>query len=1004
MAEDQDPAADLTRPELVEGLSSRRFDPQLLINPEISEVGEWVDTDEGPGQLIRIPYLEGISWNVPAELILRNPRQPRAYFDPEKMAELEATIDSVGQHKPLDVIPIRLENGQIKFFILDGERRFRVMINSLSYENIDVTVKFDKNFWQIFAKSFISNESRAPQNPIERANTYKYLLENIDPEFGRNRTIEELAKLLGTEPNDIYVHLKLLDLPESVQSKIINGTLPKSNTLQFSRVQKALGNDLEAAKIARGILQQLYGDKEVKEAKGDDEVGKRKRVTREDVRKATQSALMNAGKDDLAATLEAQRVSLDIKSRAHAVENVAADLLEADTESVVEALRGRTIPPDVVRDAVRVAIANLTAALTIINLATQADPLPEVEGKPTFSQHIEAKLSSIPKDKQKTLAQILAEESDTTQRPLSSEELAEVTDMTSAEIGANIRFLTNSLRTIGIKLEIYKGQRLSPHGQYIKVPAYRMEWILPQELETQLKADAKTRLVIATQAEAIRTKLATLTALGVDPRRSSKGSNVQTITEGNIPVLEIPPDKGSFIDTIKTSANTFQTALRQRMVATLAHEADSSQRPLSSDQLGKLLKTTSVAISNNIRYLSKELEAIGMELQVFEIIQKDQNDKEYRAHAYRLAWKTEVEAQAATPTEVADTATQREITKLQRKLEEKDEELRRQKVGLNTKTRAIAELTTQVAQLGGQISMLRKANEQLQAKKAPEPKAQPATQQPEPIETNSTTILDIIENHESAFKGNPLAFEIAKLLAEPNDNGDYGMTSSDILDYLKDDFEDLSPQKIGRSIKILENILQQIGLKISKKKKDGEFIYKLEKLKTESVTTPAPNLELEAKLSQLQAEATMTKQALAAAKAEITELNEMLEGLTAPSVPPTPALKPAAAAPPRTKKIIEAADPNTALGKVLAHQDSFGDTNNVLIAGFLAQRADNGERKGATIREIEDALALKGKLNMGKLHAIGVLIERYTALKFVAEGSAQHGSGHKHSRFRVING
>lgn len=261
-------AADLARPELVAGLSSRLFNPALLESPEITESGEIVDTDEGPGQLVKIPLIEGISWNMPTSLILRNPKQPRTYFQPEKMDELTDTIGSNGQEQDIDVIPIKLQaTGQIKFFVLDGERRFRVMKDRLAFENINAKVKYVSNFWELFAKSFMVNESRAPHNPIERAENYHFLLQNPNPKLGRCMTVAELAKHLGTEANDIYVHLRLLDLNPEIQQLVMTGRLPKSSALQLAATAKNLGPLLDQAKLARELLQELHGDDSKKGSK-----------------------------------------------------------------------------------------------------------------------------------------------------------------------------------------------------------------------------------------------------------------------------------------------------------------------------------------------------------------------------------------------------------------------------------------------------------------------------------------------------------------------------------------------------------------------------------------------------------------------------------------------------------------------------------------------------------------------------------------------------------------
>ena len=109
---------------------------------------------DGHATLVCIPSLgvEGeklFKVNMSDDLIVPNPNQPREYFDPEKMAEMRKTIKKMGQVQPLSVVPIVLEDGTRKLFIIDGERRFRA-VKELGLSTVKVIVAWasdEKRFY-----------------------------------------------------------------------------------------------------------------------------------------------------------------------------------------------------------------------------------------------------------------------------------------------------------------------------------------------------------------------------------------------------------------------------------------------------------------------------------------------------------------------------------------------------------------------------------------------------------------------------------------------------------------------------------------------------------------------------------------------------------------------------------------------------------------------------------------------------------------------------------------
>jgi ParB family chromosome partitioning protein len=91
--------------------------------------------------------------------------------------------------------------------------------------------------------SLIENIQREELNPIEEANAYKRLIERL------NITQEELAYRLGKDRTSISNQLRLLKLPQIIQSMVENGQLSMGHArailpIESERDQERLANDV----------------------------------------------------------------------------------------------------------------------------------------------------------------------------------------------------------------------------------------------------------------------------------------------------------------------------------------------------------------------------------------------------------------------------------------------------------------------------------------------------------------------------------------------------------------------------------------------------------------------------------------------------------------------------------------------------------------------------------------------------------------------------------------
>lgn len=157
-----------------------------------------------PGESInQMETVEKISLNE----IKVNPFQPRKIFDESALEEL---TESIKEHGILQPIILR-RKGKL-FEIVVGERRFRASKAAGLTEIPSVIRSFTDQ--QMMEIAILENLQREDLTPIEEANAYQNLMENL------NFTQEQLAFRLGKSRPHIANHIRLLSLPEAVKEQI----------------------------------------------------------------------------------------------------------------------------------------------------------------------------------------------------------------------------------------------------------------------------------------------------------------------------------------------------------------------------------------------------------------------------------------------------------------------------------------------------------------------------------------------------------------------------------------------------------------------------------------------------------------------------------------------------------------------------------------------------------------------------------------------------------------
>jgi ParB family transcriptional regulator, chromosome partitioning protein len=167
-----------------------------------------------------------------------NPRQPRRIFDESAMAELVASIKSIGILQP----PVVRKVAENKYELIMGERRFRAA-KLAGLTSIPVIIRQTPDN-ELLREALIENIHRSQLNPLEEGAAYAQLLND----FGC--THDELALKLGRSRPLISNTIRLLNLPDAVQRKVAAGVISAGHARALLGLTQA--SDIE--KLASRII------------------------------------------------------------------------------------------------------------------------------------------------------------------------------------------------------------------------------------------------------------------------------------------------------------------------------------------------------------------------------------------------------------------------------------------------------------------------------------------------------------------------------------------------------------------------------------------------------------------------------------------------------------------------------------------------------------------------------------------------------------------------------
>ena len=200
---------------------------------------------------------------IPVIEIRPNPYQPRKTFNEEALNELAESIKNYGVFQPIIV------KKSIKGYdLIAGERRLRAS-KIAGMDSIPAIVK-DFSDEEMREISLLENIQRENLTAIELAWAYKGIIDNLDIRQ------EDLARKIGKSRSHITNTLGLLNLPDEIQKKILDGEI----SMGHARVLSKINDEVEVSNLTNKVIENNISVHELEEISRKEDIKKRMPIAR----------------------------------------------------------------------------------------------------------------------------------------------------------------------------------------------------------------------------------------------------------------------------------------------------------------------------------------------------------------------------------------------------------------------------------------------------------------------------------------------------------------------------------------------------------------------------------------------------------------------------------------------------------------------------------------------------------------------------------------------------
>jgi ParB family chromosome partitioning protein len=186
--------------------------------------------------------------DIDLDLVMADPDQPRKEFDAEQLRLLSEDIKARGQLQP---IRVRWSAAHQKWIIIAGERRWRACKLAGLPKISCLFIDREMSEQDIRSEQLVENLLREDLSPMEQARGFRQLMDL------NGWTATELAANLHVSNATVSRALALLKLPEDLQAKVEDGTLPPTTAYQVAKVKDAGKQRQLAEKAVAGQIKSV---------------------------------------------------------------------------------------------------------------------------------------------------------------------------------------------------------------------------------------------------------------------------------------------------------------------------------------------------------------------------------------------------------------------------------------------------------------------------------------------------------------------------------------------------------------------------------------------------------------------------------------------------------------------------------------------------------------------------------------------------------------------------
>jgi ParB family chromosome partitioning protein len=212
------------------------------------------------GEAIGLTRMRG-AFLVEIGLLKPDPTQPRKVFEPEKLADLAASIRQRGIRQP---IRVRRDEADGRYMIIAGERRYRASIEAgLTEMPCILADERTSAKREVLIDQVIENWQRADLEPVE----LHYALVRLRDEEGM--TQDEIVKETGKSKSEVSRFLSLAKVDPDIMEEARTDATGKLNRTTLEALAKVPKEDQKTLvkKVREGALSAKAVDREARRLK-----------------------------------------------------------------------------------------------------------------------------------------------------------------------------------------------------------------------------------------------------------------------------------------------------------------------------------------------------------------------------------------------------------------------------------------------------------------------------------------------------------------------------------------------------------------------------------------------------------------------------------------------------------------------------------------------------------------------------------------------------------------